>query len=406
MKNKKIIYKNFIQKKHINFDLNKKLKIKLNRSLIDIYKDLNIEKNVFCSLSEKFRLNFKEKDLRRFERYNKIVLIGMGGSILGSEAIYSFLKQKIKKDFYFFDNLNVDELNFFKKNFMFRQTLFIVISKSGETLETLSNLFVLKIVNKNSKNLIVITEKNNNFLYLLSKKMKLHFIEHKKYIGGRYSVLSEVGMLPAYLMGLKISNLRKNILVHLRKRKNKVFLKDSVIKLANIFLKKRIKSLVLFNYEPKLDKFLYWYQQLIAESLGKKEKGLLPIISQGPKDHHSLLQLYLEGPKDKLFYILSSDEGTGVKISSKKLDKKFKYLNNKSLNKIKNAQKNAFIKSLKKKEIPFREFKVSEHNEQSIGELFSYFIIETVLIGKLININPFDQPAVEEVKKATRKALL
>ncbi len=406
MKNKKIIYKNFIQKKHINLNLNKNLKRKLNRSLIDIYNSQNIQKDVFHMLSKKFRLNFKEKDLKKFKRYNKIVLVGMGGSILGSEAIYSFLKQKIKKDFHFFDNLDEDKLNFFKKNFSLNHALFIVISKSGETLETLSNLLALKILNNNSKNLIVITEKNNNSLYSLSKKMKFHFIEHRKYIGGRYSVLSEVGMLPAYLMGLKISNLRKNILVHLSKRKNKIFLKDSSIKLANIFLKKNIKNLVLLNYEPKLDKFLYWYQQLIAESLGKKEKGLLPIISQGPKDHHSLLQLYLEGPKDKLFYILSSDKDAGIKISSKKLDKKFKYLNNKSLNKIKNAQKNAFIKNLKKKKIPFREFKVSEQNEQTIGELFSYFIIETVLIGKLININPFDQPAVEDVKKDTRKALV
>ena len=111
MKNKKIIYKNFIQKKHINLNLNRNLKIKFNRSLIDIYNNQNIQKDVFHSLSKKFKFNFKEKDLKRFKKYNKIALIGMGGSILGSEAIYSFLKQKIKKDFYFFDNLDEDKLN-------------------------------------------------------------------------------------------------------------------------------------------------------------------------------------------------------------------------------------------------------------------------------------------------------
>ena len=157
MKNKKIIYKNFIQKKHINSNLNKNLKSKLNRILIDIYNSQNIHKDVFHSLSKKFRLNFKEKDLIKFKKYNKIILVGMGGSILGSEAIYSFLKQKIKKDFHFFDNLDEDKLNFFKKNFSLNKALFIVISKSGETLETLSNLLALKILNKNSKNLIVIT---------------------------------------------------------------------------------------------------------------------------------------------------------------------------------------------------------------------------------------------------------
>ncbi len=405
MKNKKIIYKNFIQKKHLNSNLNKNLKIKFKRVFLEISKKQKIEKDVFHSLNEKFMFNFRIQDLKEFKKFNKIVLIGMGGSILGSKAIYSFLKQKIRKDFHFFDNLDENKLNFFKKNFTSKKILFIIISKSGETLETLSNLLALNIIKKNFKNLIIVTERNNKSLHLLSKKMKFYFVEHKKYIGGRYSVLSEVGMLPAYLMGLQINNLRKNLLVHLNKKKNKIFLKESTIKLANILMKKKIKSLVLFNYEPKLNKFLYWYQQLLAESLGKKGMGLLPIISKAPKDHHSLLQLYLDGPKDKLFYIFSSNRDSSIKIKTKKLEEKFKYLNNQSLDKIKNAQRNAFIKSLKNKKIPFREFRIGRHNEQTMGELFSYFIIETAVVGKLININPFDQPAVDEVKKATRKEL-
>ena len=405
MKNKKIIYKNFIQKKHLNLNLHKNLQIKYNKNLLNINKYQNIEKDVFHTLSKKFKLNFQIKDLKRFKKYDRVVLIGMGGSILGSQAIYAFLKSKIKKDFHFIDNIDEEKLDIFKKNYKFNQTLFIVISKSGETLETLSNLIALKIIKKNLKNLIVVTEKNNRSLHLLSKKMKFHFIEHRNYISGRYSVLSEVGILPAYLMGLRISNLRKNILVHLNKKKNKFFLKDSAVKLANLVLRKKIKSLILFNYEPKLEKFLYWYQQLIAESLGKKGIGLLPIISTAPKDHHSLLQLYLDGPKDKLFYILSSNRDFKNKISTKNFDEKLNYLNNQSLNKIKNAQKNAFIQSLKKKKIAFREFKIGNCDEQTIGELFSYFIIETAIVGELININPFDQPAVEQVKKAARKDL-
>ncbi len=405
MKNKKIIYKNFIQKKHLNSNLYKNLKTKYLKNLSNIHKNLDMEKDVFHSLSKKFKFNFKAKDLKKFKKYNRIVLIGMGGSILGSEAIYAFLKKKIKKDFHFFDNLDEDKLSSFKKDYNINQTLFLIISKSGETLETLSNLLAFKIVKKNSKNLIIITEKNDKSLHLLSRKMKFHFVEHKKYIGGRYSVLSEVGMLPAYLMGLPINNLRKNILVHLKKNKNKIFLKDSAVKLANILLRGKIKNLILFNYVPKLDKFLSWYQQIIAESLGKKGKGFLPTISQAPKDHHSLLQLYLDGPRDKLFYVLSSDLTSDKKINSNKLDKEFKYLNNKSLNQIKNAQKNSFLQNLKKKQIPFREFKIRSNDEQTLGELFSYFIIETAIVGKLININPFDQPAVENLKKATKKEL-
>ncbi len=234
--------------------------------------------------------------------------------------------------------------------------------------------------------------------------MKIFHIEHRNYIGGRYSVLTEVGLVPAYLMGLNITKLRKNLLNHLR-AKNKIFLKESSLKLASILQKKRINNLIFFNYVPQLDKFLYWNQQLVAESLGKKGKGFLPMISTAPRDHHSLLQLYLEGPKDKLFYIFSSDLDNKKKINTNIFDKKLSFLNDKSLSQVKIAQKNAFLKSLKKKRIPFREFRIKDMSEQILGELFSYFILETIIVGKLININPFNQPAVEEVKFHTKKIL-
>ena len=168
---------------------------------------------------------------------------------------------------------------------------------------------------------------------------------------------------------------------------------------------KKFKNLVFLNYIPELDKFLYWSQQLIAESLGKKGKGLFPVISSAPEDHHSLLQLYLDGPKDKLFYIFSLKETKKIKINSKILATNLKFLNNKSLQQVKNAQKNALLISLKKKQIPFREFILTKKNEEVIGELFSFFILETAILGKLLGINPFDQPAVEQVKIDTKRIL-
>ncbi len=186
---------------------------------------------------------------------------------------------------------------------------------------------------------------------------------------------------------------------------NKNFLKASTIDLASLMGNKQFNNIVLLNYIPKLNKFLFWLQQLIAESLGKNGKGFSPIVSSAPKDHHSMLQLYLDGPKNKIFYIfsLSRDLKKEKKIKTKEIILKF--LNNKTLNQIKEAQKNALIKSLKRKNIPFREFKIKKINEQSLGELFSYFILETIIIGKLTNINPFDQPAVEKVKLDTKKIL-
>jgi len=385
-KNKKIIYKNFIQKEFFNSKNNKKINKKFFDILNNITFNLDSSKSAINSLSNKFKFNFKIKDLNRFKKFNTVVIIGMGGSILGSEAIYFFLKKRIKKDFIFLNNIDEDELQRIKSKQKLSKILFIIISKSGNTIETLSNIRALKIIKKRSKNIIIISEKKQNPLYLLSKKMEIFHIEHKSYIGGRYSVLSEVGMVPAYLMGLDILKLRKNLLNHLRVR-NKRYLKDSSTKLASILQRKKLNNLIFFNYVPQLNKFLYWNQQLIAESLGKKGKGFLPVISSAPKDHHSLLQLYLDGPKDKLFYVFSSDT------------------NNKSLNQIKIAQKNAFLKVLKKKRIPFREFKIGDINEQALGELFSYFILETIIVGKLTNINPFDQPAVEEVKVYTKNIL-
>ena len=403
-KNKKIIYKNFIQKKYLNLKLSRKLNNKYSDILKNIIKNLDITKDTFHSLSRKFNFNFKTKELSKFKKFKTIAIIGMGGSILGSEAIYSFLGKKIKKEFLFFNNIDQNKLQKLKINKDLKKILFIVISKSGNTIETLSNMFALQIVKKNSKNIIIISEKNNNPLYVLAKKMKLYHIEYKSYIGGRYSVLSEVGMVPAYLMGINIQMLRKNLLIHL-KTKNRKFLKDSSIILTSLF-NNRFKNIIFFNYIPQLDKFLYWNQQLIGESLGKKGKGFLPTISSAPKDHHSLLQLYLDGPKDKLFYIFSSEKDNDKKIRTKNLNGKLSFLNNKSLSEIKLAQKSAFVKILKKNKIPFREFKIKEFSEQTLGELFSYFILETSIIGRLANINPFDQPAVEQVKISTKKLLI
>ena len=405
MKNKKIIYKNFIQEKYLNFNLNKKLNVICSKIFKDVIKNLDTSIDTFHMLSDKFQFNFKRKDIYPFKRFKNVVIIGMGGSILGSQAIYFFLRKKIKKNFLFLDNIDLDKLEKLSNKGRLDKTLFIVISKSGGTIETLSNFISLRIIKKNSKNIVIISEKNNNSLYKLSKKMKLKHIEHKNYIGGRYSVLSEVGMIPAYLMGLNIQKIRKNLLTHL-KTKNKIFLKDSVIKLTNLLANNKFKNLIFFNYVPQLENFLYWNQQLIAESLGKKEKGFLPLISSAPKDHHSLLQLYLDGPKDKLFYIFSTETFNDKKIITKNLDKNLDFLNNKTLNQIKIAQKNAFIKVLKRKKIPFREFIIKDFSEESLGELFSYFILETALIGKLSNINPFDQPAVEQVKIDAKRLLI
>ena len=401
---KNLFYKNYIQKKYLNNNSLKKLSKEFKKIIFNINHDIENTKKTLNVLNEKFKFNFKIKDLKKFKKFKTIAVIGMGGSILGAEAIHGFLKMKIKKKIYFFDNLDNEKILDFKKNEIVKKTLFLIISKSGSTVETLSNLLSLNIIKKNKKNIILISERKENILFAISQKFNLFFIEHKSHLGGRYSVLSEVGVIPAYLMDLNIFKLRKNLKKYLIKEEKK-YLKNSVIKMANILQQHNYKNLILLNYSPKLEKFLYWCQQLIAESLGKKGKGFFPIISKAPKDHHSLLQLYLDGPPDKLFYIFSYETNLKDKINIKKSIKMNNFLDQKTLSEVKSAQKNALIKAFIKNNIQFREFKIKRINEEALSELFSYFILETIIIGKMIKVNPFDQPAVEQIKVFTRNLL-
>ena len=403
MNNKNLFLKNNIQSENLKYSSIRYLSKKFEKIFLEIKRDIKDVKKTIHILDDKLKFNFKTRNLKKFKNFKTIVLIGMGGSILGSEAIYNFFKKKIKKKFYFFDDLNENKIIEFKKKENISKTLFIIISKSGNTIETLSNVLSLNIMKKNSKNIILISEKKNNLLFTMSKKLNLFYVEHKTNIGGRYSVLSEVGIIPAYLMGINITKIRSKILDCL-KNSNKLFLKDSTIKLAVLMRSKKFNNLVFLNYFPELEKFLYWCQQLIAESLGKKNQGFLPLISNAPKDHHSLLQLYLDGPKDKFFNIFSLEKNSKNKLNIKTTGIG-KILDKKKISTIKNAQKKALIKAFIRKKIPFREFKIKKENEEVLGQLFSLFIVETIIVGKLLKINPFDQPAVEEVKNNTKKML-
>ena len=404
MINNNLKFKNYFQLKHFKKKSSKKLLGKFEKIFKETEREAFDSTKTVYTLNKEFNFNFKIKDLKKFQKFQNVAIIGMGGSILGAEAIYNFFKNKIKKNFYFFNNLNEDEVTNFKKEINLSKVLFIIISKSGNTVETISNMFSLKIIKRNAKNIILISEKNNNSLHFLAKKFSLFYVEHKNYIGGRYSVLSEVGIVPALLMGINVIKLRSKILNVLNKRE-KYFLKESTVNLARLMNFKKIKTIIFLNYVPELEKFLYWCQQLIAESLGKNNKGFLPMISNVPKDHHSLLQLYLDGPKDKLFHIFHINKKSKEKINLNKFMKSNRYLNNKSLSAVKTAQKNALKEAFIKNGVPFREFELKSLNEESLGKLFSYFIIETVILGKLLNINPYDQPAVEQVKLSTKKIL-
>ena len=319
-------------------------------------------------------------------------LIGIGGSSLGSKAIYNFLGHKVKKKFIFIDSLNQFDIKTKK------DTLNLIISKSGNTLETIANInFYTK---KNQKN-IFITEDKKSYLTNLAKKLKAEIISHNNYIGGRYSVLSEVGMLPAELMGLNSSKFRQlNSLI--KKKSFTNLLVSNVSNILDLIKRKKTNSIIL-NYDDSSYDLFFWYQQLVAESLGKKSKGLLPIISNMPRDNHSMMQLYLDGPKNNFYTLFFVKENSSKKINNIEMLNTHSYLKNKSINSIKQAQFDATQRVFKKKNIPFRSFFISKKDEKTLGELFSFFILETILLGKAMDINPYDQPSVELIKVETRK---
>jgi len=348
------------------------------------------------SLKHNYKYSYSKKSLNKIKKKKNFRLIGMGGSTLGAEAIYQFLKFKIKKNFIFINNLNP----IIKKKKKFNADMNIIISKSGNTLETILNSNLL--IGKKNNN-IFITENRNNYLNMLAKTLKAEIFEHKNYIGGRYSVLSEVGMLPAEIMGLNEKKFKRfNYLINNNNYLNQLILNVSAILK---FVKEGKSNSIILNYDEKSENFFKWYQQLVAESLGKKSKGILPVVSSMPKDNHSLLQLYLDGPKNNFFTFFSTQDKKSEKINNKWLQKTHNYLKDKSFSKIIYAQKRATEKIFYKKKLPFRSFEIKRRNEEVLGELFCFFILETILLGRALKVNPFDQPSVELIKKETKKIL-
>jgi len=374
-----------------NFFLNSKSFYKNLKNTKKVFKSLesdikNFEVPLLHSYEKNYAFDFLPRTIRKFSKYKNIVVIGMGGSILGTKTIYNFFKYKIKKNLFFFDNLDRNLHLQFKKLKNLKNSCFIIISKSGNTLETLTNLNLVFSKSLLKNKLIIISEIKNSSLMNIANKYTAEVIEYKNFIGGRYSVLSEAGMFPAALMNLNITkfkNLRKLIC-------NKHFISFLINNVSSIYTlyQRGIKNSVILNYDSRLNDLCLWHQQLVGESLGKKGKGIMPIVSTCPKDHHSLLQLYLEGPQDKFFTFFSS-------LAKKK----------KKIESIINVQCEATKNIFKKKKIPYRYFIFNKNDESELGSIFTFFVLETILLARLMNVNPFDQPAVEQIKIETKRIL-
>ena len=368
-----------------------------------IFKNLlNSKENFFFdTLNEQYQKNlFLKKIILKKKLHKKILVIGMGGSVLGSKMISSFFG--LDKNYYFLDNLNDVAVNDFIKKDLSMFSIF-VISKSGKTLETLTNCnIILNHFKKRKKNLyknfIIISEKNN-ILFNFAKKNNILFFEHNTNLSGRYSVLSDPGLL---MFNLEYKKIILGINSVLKGNLKKDLIRNTAA-ILTLMKKSKIDTHVSLIYSNDLLNYGYWHQQLLAESIGKNGKDFTPIISECPKDHHSIMQLFLDGKRNKFF--------TFFKTTNKKIDKSIKdhfnqKFKNNSLNNIINAQFNATISVFKKNFIPFRVILIDQKKPtQNIISLLVYSMMETVILCKALDLNPFNQPAVEAIKKETYSIL-
>lgn len=358
----------------------------------------NGENEILNSFTSKYQKKIKNLKNNINSKNKKKIIIGLGGSSSGAKAISHF----IKDDIVYFDNLDLGYL----KNFLDKEKLenyfFFVISKSGDTFETLAILNLLINFTKNKKKLnildsiIVITENKNSFLKKFVEQNNINFIEHNPRIGGRFSIFSETGMLPFFDLKIDVEKITEKYLNLLEDYENDLSpIKNSAIILTSInHYKLNIYCNLLYNY--KLKHFSYWFHQLHAESLGKSNKGLTPITSICPKDHHSMMQLYLDGPKDKFFNIFSPpDDQYFDKFGNFGFSSIEKYTPSELLNRQFKSVAEVFCE----KDIPHRIININNSkNPENIIDLFSYFLLETLILGFLLDINPYDQPEVELIK--------
>jgi glucose-6-phosphate isomerase len=396
---------------NLNFDTD----IRLPKNIEELNQNINKTCNALPALNIVKNNSLLKYTITQTENFKKnkknFIIFGTGGSNLGARALINILIQQ-PKNILFFDN--IDPLFFQKKilDMDLKTTGFIIISKSGTTPETLSQFgSIINIAKEKNilkqlfENSLVLTEFKNSPLYNIAKKNNCNLLEHKKDIGGRYSIFSNVGMIPAILAGLDVKKIHAGALKTIQD-KNYI----NPLKFAQIFKfcsSNNYLSNVLMTYSDGLNYFGKWYMQLWAESIGKRNRGVTALHAIGTTDQHSQLQLYLDGPKDKFFtFIKSNYKNKGLKIDSEIMkEESVNYLINKKMGDLMHAEQDATIDTFKLNNFKFREILLNEINEESMGALMAGSIIETIAACTYFEVDPFDQPAVEQGKILTKKYL-
>ncbi|HKU95994.1 MAG TPA: glucose-6-phosphate isomerase [Vineibacter sp.] len=363
--------------------------------------------------------------VERLRQFAHVVILGTGGSSLGGQTLSAltdigFGPAPGAPKLWFMDNVDPATFAELLTRLDLAKTAFIPISKSGGTAETLTQLFIVLEAleaklgkGKIADHVLTITEPKDNALRKIAQRIGGPILDHDPGVGGRFSVLSLVGLLPAMIAGLDAAAIREgaaSVLDPALSATDATTIAPAVGAALSVGLwrERDIGTTVLMPYVDRLAYFGLWFRQLWAESLGKNGKGTTPIRAMGTVDQHSQLQLYLDGPADKLFTVLIRDtagEGTKVKSDALGGDASLAYLANHSLGDLLLAEADATAATLTKNGRPTRVMRIAKLDERVMGALLMHFMLETIIAADLLQVDAFDQPAVEEGKVLTREYL-
>ncbi|MDR0632604.1 MAG: hypothetical protein LBF84_00475 [Holosporales bacterium] len=354
------------------------------------------------------------KQARNFRLYKDIIVLGVGGSCLGGKLLANFKPYPGPK-LHFVDNIDSYEWNQVVDSIDIRTTGIISISKSGNTTETLCQTLTILQLYENlpiSEHFIFVSDQGESALREISECHNITCMDHPIGIGGRFSVFTVVGLLPALIAGIDVQQIvsgAKNVVHDFLELGATV--ENPAIASAIFFdklFKENINISVLFCYANRLLHFANWYSQLWAESLGKKSNtdenvryGITPVIALGTVDQHSQLQLYIDGPKDKVFTVITvGDHPATTKIDIGNITNQIsRSLNGHVLPELMAAHQNVTIQTLLQNKSPLRRIHIPEFDEESLGEMIMFSILETLTTGSLWDVDPFNQPGVKNGKE-------
>lgn len=358
----------------------------------------------------------------RFAKFEHVVVTGSGGSSLSGKTLVALRDQGFgppegRPKLWFMDNVDPATFAALIERLPLERTGFIPISKSGGTPETIAAFLTLTAALEAkagkaslASNVLAITEATDNPLRRLATQMGCTILEHDPKVGGRFSALSLVGMLPAMIAGLDCAAVREgaaSVLDPVLAANNATGIAPAIGAALSVGLarEKGINITVLMPYVDRLNTFAFWYRQIWAESLGKDGNGTTPAVALGTVDQHSQVQLYLGGPADKLFTFLIQDTaGQGPALQAGG-DKALDYLAGHTMGDLLMAEADATAATTVKAGRPTRVIRIAKVDERTIGALMMHFILETIFAAHLWKIDAFDQPAVEDAKILTRQYL-